>query len=101
MDIDWKKKFTSRKFWMSVATLVFLVMVFLGADENSSTQICAIIMAGATVIGYVFGEGLADYGSNVGSYGSNEVTIPGVDYPDFTVPGQDSSTDTDGFEKLN
>lgn len=78
MQIDWKKKLTSRKFWMSLATLVFLIMVFVGADENSATQVVAIIMAGATVIGYTIGEGLADSSGSV-----NDVMVPGVQYPEF------------------
>ena len=55
---DIVRKLTSRKFWVSVATLVFLLMVYCGADENSATQIVAIIMAGATAFGYLIGEGL-------------------------------------------
>ncbi len=78
MQIDWKKKLTSRKFWMSLATLVFLIMVFVGADENSATQVVAIIMAGATVIGYTIGEGLADSSGSV-----TDVMVPGVQYPEF------------------
>ena len=31
--------------------------------ENTAQQITALIMAGATVIGYVLGEGLADAGN--------------------------------------
>lgn len=72
------RKLTSRKFWISVATLVFLLMVYCGADENSATQIVAIIMAGATAFGYLIGEGLAD-----SSYSTTEVHIPGVTYPEF------------------
>ena len=72
------RKLTSRKFWISVATLVFLLMVYCGADENSATQIVAIIMAGATAFGYLIGEGLADSG-----YSTTEVHIPGVTYPEF------------------
>lgn len=72
------RKFTSRKFWISVATLVFLLMVYCGADENSATQIVAIIMAGATAFGYLIGEGLADSGSS-----TTEVHVPGVTYPEF------------------
>lgn len=79
--IDWKRKLTSRKLWMSVATLVFLVMVFAGSDEESATRIVAIIMAGATVIGYVIGEGLADKGGSV----TGEVIVPGVEYPTYEV----------------
>lgn len=33
---------------------------FFGYTENTATQVAALIMAGATVIGYVIGEGLAD-----------------------------------------
>lgn len=31
-----------------------------GGSENKAAQVSALIMAGATVIGYVIGEGLAD-----------------------------------------
>lgn len=79
--IDWKKKLTSRKLWMSIATLVFMIMVYMGADENSATQVVAMIMAGATVVGYVIGEGLADKGGTV----SSEVIVPGVEYPTYEV----------------
>lgn len=76
---DILRKLTSRKFWMSVATFVFLVMVYMVADENSATQIVAIIMAGATIIGYTIGEGLADKGSATG-----DIVVPGVKYPEYS-----------------
>ena len=60
MKIDWKRKLTSRKFWLSVAGFVTLVMIATGQDESQAEQIAAIIMAGATVVGYTLGEGLAD-----------------------------------------
>jgi len=58
------RKLTSRKFWLSIASFVALLVVALGGSENDATQITAIIMAGATVIGYVIGEGLADASPN-------------------------------------
>jgi hypothetical protein len=58
--IDWKRKLTSRKLWMSIASFVSMLIIALGGTESESTQIAALIMAGATVIGYVIGEGLAD-----------------------------------------
>lgn len=58
--IDWIRKLTSRKFWLSVASFVAMLIVALGGGENTAQQITALIMAGATVIGYVLGEGLAD-----------------------------------------
>lgn len=61
--IDWIRKLTSRKFWLSVASFVAMLIVALGGGENTAQQIAALIMAGATVIGYVLGEGLADAGN--------------------------------------
>ena len=58
------RKLTSRKLWMSVASFVSMMVVALGGAENTATQISALIMAGASVIGYVVGEGLADGGKN-------------------------------------
>lgn len=60
MNIDWKRKLTSRKFWMAVASFVSMLIVAFGGGQDVATQTVALIMAGATVIGYIFGEGLAD-----------------------------------------
>ncbi len=54
------RKLTSRKFWLAVASFVALVAVACGATEEAATQITALIMAGATVVGYILGEGLVD-----------------------------------------
>lgn len=61
--IDWVRKLTSRKFWLSIASFVAMLMVALGQSEATATQVTSLIMAGATVIGYVIGEGLADSGN--------------------------------------
>ena len=58
--IDWKRKLTSRKLWMSVASFASMLLVFFNFSESQAAQVAALIMAGATVIGYVIGEGLAD-----------------------------------------
>ncbi len=58
--MDIKRKLTSRKLWLSVASFVSMILIYLGTDESEASQIASIIMAGATVIGYVIGEGLAD-----------------------------------------
>lgn len=60
--IDWKRKLTSRKFWTAVASFVSMMIIFCGGAESTATQVTALIMAGASVIGYVIGEGLADAG---------------------------------------
>lgn len=61
--IDWKRKLTSRKLWLSVASFVAMLIIAINGDEGSAQQISALIMAGATIIGYVIGEGLADGGN--------------------------------------
>lgn len=66
MGIDWKRKLTSRKLWMGVAGFVSMLMVFFKFSESEATQIAALIMAGAEVIGYMIGEGLADSGGAFG-----------------------------------
>lgn len=45
---------------MSVAGFVTMLLVAFGETESTAKEIAALIMAGATVIGYVIGEGLAD-----------------------------------------
>lgn len=64
--IDWIRKLTSRKFWLSVASFVSMLIVALGGAEATATQVTGLIMAGATVVGYVIGEGLADAGNSSG-----------------------------------
>ena len=58
--IDWKRKLTSRKFWAAVADFVSMLLIALHVDEGTATQTVALIMAGAGVIAYIIGEGLAD-----------------------------------------
>lgn len=62
---NWKRKLTSRKLWVSICGFVSLLVVATGGTESEAAQVSAIIMAGATVVGYVIGEGLADAGNNV------------------------------------
>lgn len=62
--IDWIKKLTSRKFWTAVGSFVSLMIVALGGSEEVAVQAVAIIMAGATVVAYIIGEGLVDSASS-------------------------------------
>ncbi|MBR4502913.1 MAG: hypothetical protein IKP22_13695 [Clostridia bacterium] len=58
--IDWKGKLTSRKFWMAVVGLVSGILVALNMDEQTVAQVTGIIMAAASVVAYILGEGWAD-----------------------------------------
>lgn len=59
-NIDWARKLTSRKFWAAVTTFITMIATAFGATENETVQIAALVMAGATVVAYIVGEGLAD-----------------------------------------
>ena len=57
---DLIRKLTSRKFWTAVCAFVTLLLVALGFKESEAAQVAAIIMAGATVLSYILGEGMID-----------------------------------------
>ena len=58
--INWTRKLTSRKFWTAVASITSMLNLATGGTENHATQVTALIMAGASVIAYIIGEGLTD-----------------------------------------
>lgn len=57
---DWIRKLTSRKFWLALASFVSMLVIYFTGNETNAEKIAALIMAGATVVGYLIGEGLAD-----------------------------------------
>ena len=75
--IDWKKKLTSRKFWAAVCSLVAQMVVAFGGTDDQSVKITALIMAGATVIAYIIGEGLVDAANKE----SVVIQLPNEDIP--------------------
>lgn len=53
-------KLTSRKFWIAVASFVSgLILAFRGGEELATT-VSGCIMAAASVVAYIIGEGLVD-----------------------------------------
>ena len=65
MKIDWKRKLTSRKLWISIAGFVTGLIIIFGGSQETADKISGSIMSGAAVIGYVIGEGLADGSSTI------------------------------------
>lgn len=59
-EINWKKKLTSRKLWTAIGSFVSMMILATGGTESTATQITALIMAGASVVAYIIGEGLTD-----------------------------------------
>ena len=55
-----KRKLTSRKLWAAIVSFVTMLIMAFGVAEETATQVGSIIMAGASVIAYIIGEGMAD-----------------------------------------
>ena len=54
------RKLTSRKFWMALIGFITPLLLAFGVAETTTTQITAIIMAGADVLAYILAEGMTD-----------------------------------------
>lgn len=59
-NINWVRKLTSRKFWAAVASFISMMIVATGGTESIAMQATALIMAGASIVAYIIGEGLTD-----------------------------------------
>ena len=54
------RKLTSRKLWMAIAGFASGLLVALGETAETAETVAGLIMSGASVLGYLFAEGLAD-----------------------------------------
>lgn len=57
---DLIRKLTSRKFWVAVAGLVSGILLAFKINAATVETISGVIMAAASVIAYIVGEGMAD-----------------------------------------
>lgn len=60
MKIDWARKLTSRKLWVSIAGFTAGLIAAFGGSSETAETVGGCILSGAAVIGYLIGEGLAD-----------------------------------------
>lgn len=60
MNIDWKRKLTSRKLWMAVAGLVTGLVLAFGGSEATAATISGVMLSAASVVAYIIGEGMVD-----------------------------------------
>jgi hypothetical protein len=58
--IDWVRKLTSRKLWVALAAFISSLIIAFGGGEEVAVTVSGVIMAGATAIAYIVGEGLID-----------------------------------------
>ena len=57
---DMIRKLTSRKFWLAIAAFITELVVAFQGDAETAETVSGMIVAGATVIAYIVGEGLVD-----------------------------------------
>jgi len=60
---DLIRKLTSRKLWVAVAGFVSGLIVAFDGDAETAETISGLILQGASVLGYLIAEGLADAGN--------------------------------------
>lgn len=58
--MDWKRKLSSRKFWMAVALFVSGLILAFGGSKETADTVMGVIMQGAAVVAYIIAEGLVD-----------------------------------------
>lgn len=58
--INWRKKLSSRKLWLAVAAFVSGLIVAFGGEKDVAETVSGVILQGASVLGYLIAEGLAD-----------------------------------------
>lgn len=54
------RKLTSRKLWVAIAGFVSGLIVALDGDAETAETISGLILQGASVLGYILAEGMAD-----------------------------------------
>lgn len=72
-NIDWKRKLTSRKLWVAVAGFVSGLIVSMKGSAETAETVSGCIMAGASVIAYIIGEGLTDAASVKATESKNDL----------------------------
>ena len=58
--IDWKRKLTSRKLWITLAAFISGLILAFGGSETTANTVSGVILQGASVLGYLLAEGAAD-----------------------------------------
>lgn len=60
MNINWKQKLSSRKFWAAAAGFVTAVCAAFGVNSMTAEQIAAVISAVGILAAYIIGESAVD-----------------------------------------
>lgn len=70
--MNWKRKLTSRKFWIAVAGMVSGAVLAFRGDAALAETISGAVMSAASVIAYLIGEGMTDAADRGGRTDGND-----------------------------
>lgn len=65
MNINFKKKLTSRKLWAALVGVVVGLAAAFGLDESEWTQIAGVVGSIVSIVAYIFGEAKIDAAASV------------------------------------
>lgn len=65
MNINFKKKLTSRKLWAALVGVVVGLAAAFGLDESEWTQIAGVVGSIVSIVAYIFGEAKIDTAASV------------------------------------
>ena len=60
MNIDWKTKLSSRKFWAGVVSFVSAVLLAFNVDEMTTNQVVTIVTGIGALVVYILAESYVD-----------------------------------------
>ena len=58
--IDWRRKLTSRKFWVAIIGFSTAMLTVLNINSLTIEHVAAIISALGTLVSYIISEGMTD-----------------------------------------
>lgn len=59
-NIDWKRKLSSRKFWLALVGFLTPILVMAKVETSTIESVVAVIMSGASLVAYILAEGFVD-----------------------------------------
>ena len=59
-NINWRRKFSSRKLWAAVAGIVTGLAMVFGLDESTISTAAGAVVSAASMVAYIMAEGKVD-----------------------------------------
>lgn len=60
MNIDWKRKLSSRKLWAALAGVAAGLALVFGLDESVISSVAGAVVSAASLVSYIITEGKVD-----------------------------------------